>query len=308
MESPLFAKPVSCYDTGEADAPVQLAKLKADLKAVQNADSDTFWRRLMEGITTITQAQCSFVAKRELETDDTEGDGSPGGGAKDRQCFVGACYYYDNGHSPKMHRNYRDLSAEIPCCPLEYSKGTFVVPRNLGSYFGPELVSRLPFPMDAYFTVPMASFGECPTYFGLMWTREAISRLNISWSFLEIMIYSLEDIILAQIEQEANIHRGRHVEKLRALGTSLPELNQPKPECPAPKISAFEPFAPSLSHELRTPLHGMIANLEFIHRTVLDIIDNRLGERKSNELLGELIQNIEFVQGRFAHLSLVRDW
>src|SRR5436190_7934243 len=181
------------FEVGQSNAIERLVVLKAELK---EADTETFWRRLMEGTTAICNAQCGFVAKRTLEEEDAglempcpEELGSS---------LLGLCFYYNDGHAiEEMHRDYKYLAWSIPCALMKYEK-VLLVPENLDSLMV-DCPGRLPFPMEAYLAVPLFFGGKCYAHFGLIWTAEGLRKRDVSWAYLEMILHSLEDLIMQRI-------------------------------------------------------------------------------------------------------------
>ena len=277
---------VDHFPTPENNATERLVQLKAELK---QADTETFWRRLMEGMTEICQAQYGFVAKRILVDDhDTAVEMPPIG--EPGSCLMGVAFYYNDGKEVEgMHRDYKYLAWGAPCEHMKHDK-VFLIPGELGK-FVTHNPNAFPFPSEGYLGVPLFSEGKCFAHFGLMWTAEALERRELSWGFLEMLLHSLEDLILQRLLA------GEGFAKDVSHGTSK-EFNV----IPQEAISAtqsLKPYARSLSHELRTPMQGVVGMLDVMHATVQEAIEGQTSPALRN-VFQALRENIEVVQGTFS--------
>jgi hypothetical protein len=279
-------------EVGQRNAIERLVVLKAELR---EADTETFWRYLMEGTTAVCNAQCGFVAKRTLLEKNAGVEMLPFGNLG--SSVLGLCFYYNDGHTIEaMHRDYSYLALAIPCAFLKHEK-VFLVPEKLDSLLE-DWPGRLPFPMDAYLAVPLFSGGKCYGHFGLMWTAEGLGKREVSWAYLEMILHSLEDLILQRMLAEENcddsIRCQQQDEGDRGLRNSVYRGIKFK----ASAVSAsLKPYARSLSHELRTPMQGVVGMLDVMHATVEKTIE-RHPDAKLLPMFEELRANIEVVQGK----------
>ena len=186
-EDPEFAKPVAeNLDAVENNAAGRLMTLKQSLRV---ADTENFWRLLMEGVTSICNAQYGFAMKRVL--DDTNLAIPP-------ICEPAIAFYYCDGHGLEgMHQNCQRLSCGTPCVCMRHDK-VCLIPNNLNS-FAHHCPNRLPFPAHAYLAIPLFLDDNCVAHFGLMWSDEGLQNRALSWSYMELILHSLEDMVLRRI-------------------------------------------------------------------------------------------------------------
>lgn len=263
-------------EAAQSNAIEQLVNLKKELR---DAETDAFWVRLMEGITKICGSQCAFVAKRVLSDTPTV-----------EERLLGVALFYNDGHSVReMHRNYKYLPWMTPR-RVPGGEKVCLVSGELESFMGDDK-DKLPFPMDAYLSVPLVSAGKCFAHLGLMWTAKGLKDCAISWAYIEMILHSLEDLILHRMAaDEGQRYAQRREERPRTRQRAATH------QAVAP---AFQPYARSLSHELRTPMQGVVGMLDVMHATVRETIESG----PDSEFLStfqELRESIEAVQGRFA--------
>nr|BAJ95513.1 predicted protein [Hordeum vulgare subsp. vulgare] len=270
------------FPSSENNALERLVQLKHDLRA---ADSESFWSRLMEGVTDICHAQYGFVAKRVLTDDHNSAIemptiGDPG------SCLLGVAFYYNDGDKQRaMLRDYKYLAWDAPCSYMKHDK-VFLIPENMSNFITHN-PNALPFPAEGYLGVPLFQDGKCFAHFGLMWTQEGLERRDTSWGFIEMLLHTLEDVI---VDRLAN-----------GPGFSKPQsINMPRPAPVIPRqavpgAQSLKPFAKNLSHELRTPMQGVVGMLDVMHATVQEQIEGH-----SNSAVRSVFQtlkdNIETVQ------------
>lgn len=271
---------VKHYSTAENNASEQLVLLKDELK---DADTETFWRRLMEGMTEICHAQYGFVAKRILVDDHDSAIEMPPIG-EPGSCLLGVAFYYNDGKEIQgMHRDYKYLAWGAPCAHMRHDK-VFLIPEKLGDFIT-DNPNTFPFPTDAYLGVPLFAEGKCFAHFGMMWTEEGLEKRDNSWAYLEMLLHSLEDLIL---------------ERLLAGETfaKTPVNDKPAKVIPQEAITAqqsLKPYARSLSHELRTPMQGVVGMLDVMYATVQEAIEGQSSSKLRN-IFQALKENIEVVQ------------
>jgi signal transduction histidine kinase len=129
----------------------------------------------------------------------------------------------------------------------------------------------------------------------MVWNSEGAAKRKLGWSFLEMFMHSLEDLILQRILE------GRGFVKDVAPPDSTPAKIIPLSAITASQ--SLKPYARSLSHELRTPMQGVVGMLDIMYSTVLDAIANQQNERVRS-VFEDLKNHIEVVQGML-HQSVV---
>jgi hypothetical protein len=267
----------------ENNAAEKLVQLKAELR---DADTETFWRRLMEGMTEIGHAQYAFVAKRILVDDHDSAIEMPPIG-EPGSCLLGVAFYYNDGQDIQgLHRDYKYLAWGAPCAHMRHDK-VFLIPEKLSSFITNN-PNAFPFPTEAYLGVPLFSEGKCFAHFGMMWTQDGLNRKDVSWGYLEMILHSLEDLILKRLLGGQGFAKtpGRTKSKVATV-------------IPTDAITAsqsLKPYARSLSHELRTPMQGVVGMLDVMHATVQEAIEGQPNSKVRN-VFQALKENIEVVQG-----------
>ncbi|EER25278.1 ATPase, histidine kinase-, DNA gyrase B-, and HSP90-like domain containing protein [Coccidioides posadasii C735 delta SOWgp] len=288
------------FEAGQSNAIEQLVALKDELR---DADTESFWTRLMEGLTTICHAQCAFVAKESHKDDDDDDDDDEDTDVEmlsldeRSSSLLGVAVYYNDGKGfQAMHRDYRYLSWDIPCTSMNHDK-VCLVPESLPAVIGKD-ADRLPFPVEAYLAVPLFSAGRCFAHVGMLWTAEGLLSRDVSWPYLEMILHSLEDLILQHIAVDEGHRKPPHLQRWEELDRRLLQgkptktvVNQSNPMA-AP---AFKPYARSLSHELRTPMQGVVGMLDIMHATVQEKLENKL-DPSLVPMFTEFRENIEAVQ------------
>ncbi|EDN07674.1 hypothetical protein HCAG_04184 [Histoplasma mississippiense (nom. inval.)] len=285
------------YEVGQSNAIERLLRLKEELR---DAETETFWKRLLEGVAAICNAQCSFVASANPQPAPFQNGYDTVMSATETHeysPYIGIALYYNNGDSiSAMHRNYKHFARDIPCDFMKHDK-VFLIPENLTSYIsnGPNM---LPFPMDAYLAVPLFSGGKCFAHFGLMWTAEGLAKRDVSWAYLEMILHSLEDFVQHRILDEQNYKKPMLVQKRDE------QQRRGRAKASRPSVyhhsttgsQSFKPYARSLSHELRTPMQGVVGMLDVMHANVQEAMDKRLDAAGVIPVFQELKDNIEAIQ------------
>lgn len=90
--------------------------------------------------------------------------------------------------------------------------------------------------------IPLFLDDKCFAHFGLIWSLEGMQKKQLSWTFLEMFMHSLED----QITQRLGEGRGFAKEPEATTSTIIPLTTITASQC-------MKPYARNLSHELRTP-------------------------------------------------------
>jgi len=269
------------YLISENNATEKLVHLKAQLKG---ATTEDFWRLLMEGMTSITGAQYAFVAKRILVDDQNSAVEMPPIG-EPGSCLLGVAFYYNDGDKVQgLHRDYKYLAYGAPCHHMKHDK-VFLIPNNL-SKFITNNPNNFPFPTEAYLGVPLFSEGKCFAHFGMMWTAQALEKLDLGWAFIEMLLHSLEDTINERlVEGQSFCKPVEEGKPARVIPHEAVTVAQ-----------SLKPYARSLSHELRTPMQGVVGMLDVMHATVQESLEGQ-SDAVVRKVLKTLRENIEVVQG-----------
>ncbi|KAL8856992.1 MAG: hypothetical protein Q9178_006397 [Gyalolechia marmorata] len=266
------------FTAAENNAVEELVQLKKKLRESSTYD---FWSLLMEGMTSITGAQYGFVTKRILVDDqDTAVEMPPIG--EPGSCLLGVAFYYNDGRDiVNLHRDFKYLAYGAPCHNMKHDK-VFLIPNKLQD-FVLNNPNSFPFPTDAYIGVPLFIEGKCFGHFGMMWTIEGVAQKKLSWAYIEMLLHSLEDVILERLEEGMGFSRGP--DKASKI-------------IPAEAVTAqqsLKPYARSLSHELRTPMQGVVGMLDVMHATVQESLENQ-SDAVARKIFKTLRENIEVVQ------------
>ncbi|OJD27021.1 hypothetical protein ACJ73_01583 [Blastomyces percursus] len=269
---------------------------------MRHYETETFWKRLLEGVAAICNAQCSFVATSNPEPTQYLKNGydtvMSTSETHEYSPFIGVALYYNDGNSiSAMHRNYKHFSRDIPCDFMKQGK-VFLIPENLASYMN-NVTNTLPFPMDAYLAVPLFSGGKCFSHFGLMWTAEGLERRDVSWAYLEMILHSLEDFVQHRILSEQDYKKPMLVQKRdeqQRRGRARTSRPTAYHHSSTTGSHSFKPYARSLSHELRTPMQGVVGMLDVMHANVQEAMEKRLDAAGIIPMFQELKDNIEAIQ------------
>ncbi|RMZ80436.1 hypothetical protein DV737_g3007, partial [Chaetothyriales sp. CBS 132003] len=277
------------YSVAESVAAEQLMRLKAELRDV---DTETFWLRLLEGMTDIAHAQYGFVAKR-MEVDDEHGARLELPALGDEgSCLRGVALYYNDGYTRRaLHRDYKYRAWGSPCSYMKHDK-VFLIPERMSDFITTD-PNTLPLAAEAYFAVPLFARGKCFGHFGMMWTQRGLDARDVSWANTEMMMHSLEDMVTDRL-----------VSGYTSLRQQPPTPHTPTPE-PSPKAGPrdapaamtpwMQPFAKSLSHELRTPMHGVVGMLDVMYVTVQEQIEASRSPTM-RQIFQSLREDIETIQ------------
>ena len=270
------------YSISENNAVEQLVRLKQKLAEASTYD---FWSLLMEGMTRITSAQYGFVAKRILVDDQNSAVEMPPLG-EPGSCLLGVAFYYNDGHQlTNLHRDYKYLAYGAPCHNMKHDK-VFLIPDGLPA-FVTNNPNEFPFPTEAYLAVPLFAEGKCFAHFGMMWTEQGLKQLDLGWAYVEMLLHSLEDMILQRLVEGESFAKSA-------------ENNRPARVIPADAVTAaqsLKPYARSLSHELRTPMQGVVGMLDVMHATVQESLEGQ-SDPGVRRVFKTLRENIEVVQGK----------
>lgn len=298
-------------ETAERAAVERLAALKGELR--EETDSDTFWDRLLERLVSICNAQCAFVAKKAPGDRDQSRINVPEVPLEEETWFPEGIRVHYNCDLCESRRNDCTQVLRTISHRLVASDQATLVPEKLGSIIA-EHWSEYTFPMEACLAVPLFSGGTCFAHFGVMWTREGLENRHVSWSYLEMILHSLEDLILLHVSTQRaskkNGYHRRHQQQHHRKQSKRKERDweqtqhrtgtnnrNPGPYHPAISPPSFKPYARSLSHELRTPMQGVVGMLDVMHATVQDTMVTNPGSNILS-VFHDLRDNIEAVQGK----------
>src|ERR1700761_6945900 len=221
------------FPSAENNALEKVVQLKRDLKT---ADSETFWRKLMEGMTEICHAQYGFVAKRVLADDHHSVVEMPPFG-ESGSCLLGVAFYYNDGDKQKaMHRDYNYLAWGSPCSYMKHDKA-FLIPERMSSFITHN-PNALPFPAEGYIGIPLFADGKCFAHFGMMWTQDGLDRRETTWSYTELLLHSLEDMIVERLLTGQGFAKPR----MRNAGKTRPTHVIPR-EAITPDAQSLKPYA-----------------------------------------------------------------
>jgi hypothetical protein len=296
------SRPAEHFEPAHRNAIERLVALKNELR---EADDDIFWGHLMEGITSLCNAQCAFVT-RKLAADEVDHKvAAPNISITEDDLLLpeAMAFYYKGGSLETTHRHSAQLLRSIPRSFITTDK-IYLIPENLGSVVD-SCGDGTPYPMEAYLAIPLFSAGKCFAHFGLMWTVDGLAMRDVPWAYLEMILHSLEDLISFRVsttKSSAHEMNGCHLHRNQHDG-AIDEWSQ----CPIkPTISvpsqtsttspSFKPYARSLSHELRTPMQGVVGTLDVMHAAVQETIEKR-PDPSMLSVFEELREHIEVVQG-----------
>ncbi|KAJ5105470.1 hypothetical protein NUU61_002817 [Penicillium alfredii] len=272
-------------DGAQTTAMEQLVTLKQGLRT---SDTELFWKRLMEDITSITKSQYGFVARRVHGEDPM-----PELGGR-RPSLFGAVFYYNDGYQTVGLQRNRYFAGGNPLLHMDHERPC-LIPENLKSLlsFGDDL---LPFGAEAYLAIPLFSAGKCLAHLGLMWSKEGLLNRNMSWSFLEMILHSLEDLIVQRLLPGEALTAPLSCEPPSTSPSIVPNTQTVPLDDPSDFTSQpLKPYARSLSHELRTPMQGVVGMLDVMHATVREAMESKTPV-KSGGVFQALKEGIEMVQ------------
>ncbi|KAK4693287.1 hypothetical protein P7C71_g4079, partial [Lecanoromycetidae sp. Uapishka_2] len=268
------------YSAVENNAVEQLVRLKLKLRDASTYD---FWSLLMQGMTSITGAQYGFVTKRILVDDQNSAIEMPPIG-EPGSCLLGVAFYYNDGEQlENLHRDYKYLAYGAPCHNMKHDK-VFLIPEGLPT-FVLNNPNQFPMPTEAYLGVPLFVEGKCIGHFGMMWTLKGVDNLRLGWAYIEMLLHSLEDVILERLVEGQSYVKDVDKNKLsKVIPTEAVTAAQ-----------SLKPYARSLSHELRTPMQGVVGMLDVMHATVQESLEG-LSDASVRKVFKTLRENIEVVQ------------
>jgi signal transduction histidine kinase len=114
-----------------------------------------------------------------------------------------------------------------------------------------------------------------------------------------MILYSLEDLVVQQIHNDAERLKADEQPKREATGTpgSVRTVDNMTDiaDCYEFTTQPLKPYARSLSHELRTPMQGVVGMLDVMHATVREAMQGKPSP-KSGHVFQSLKDSIEMVQ------------
>jgi signal transduction histidine kinase/AmiR/NasT family two-component response regulator len=269
------------YSSSENNALEALVALKARLR---DLSTDDFWTAVTEGMSKILGAEMAFVMKRVL-VDEQEAPvempplGQPG------SCMMAAAFHYctnDGGRDTIKQSRFHAYGC--PCAYMRHDK-VFLIPENLNEFIT-DNPNKLPTPAEAYIALPLVAEGKCFAHFGVMWSKEGAAQRSLSWAFIEMLLHSLEDMMLQRFLEGSNFLRPSPAPRDRSRVI---------PHDAVTIAQSLRPYAGSLSHELRTPMQGVVGMLDVMYATVQEAVDVQT-DPNLRKLFEDLKANIEVVQ------------
>ncbi|PNS18983.1 Hybrid signal transduction histidine kinase J [Sphaceloma murrayae] len=269
------------YKTHESKVLEGLVELKTSLKHV--ADSE-FWSYLSERLAELLGAQMSFVSKRMLVDEQDCAVEMPPIGEPGACLMASALYYNDGQGSTDTLKAFKYHAYGCPCGYMRHDK-VFIIPEKLNSFIL-DNPNALPFSAESYIGVPLFADGKCFAHFGVIWSDEGAKNRTLSWANVELLLHSLEDLILEKLLQGSNFRDSDQTKRDRSRII---------PHAAVTAAQSLKPYARSLSHELRTPMQGVVGMLDVMYATVLEASESQINPevRKVFDILKE---NIEVVQ------------
>ncbi|KAL2833422.1 hypothetical protein BDW59DRAFT_169095 [Aspergillus cavernicola] len=276
-----------CASNPEYAAIEQLASLKKDLRVL---DLESFWSKLLEHTASLCNAQYAFVARR---VRDDEAAKEIGG---HRPSLFGTAFYYNDGFQNVGIHRHRYFAGGNPLSHMDIKKPC-LIPENLSSYISFDR-DKLPFAAEGYLAIPLLSGDECLAYLGLMWSDVGLQNRKLSWSFLETVLFSLDDLVVQRIYEDNSAREPkRPIPEAPSSGHNVVDDTPASYPHGAANFSSqhMKPFARSLSHELRTPMQGIVGMLDVMHATVQEALVGKPSP-KTAYVFQSLKESIEMVQ------------
>ncbi|PQE12518.1 hypothetical protein CJF30_00002402 [Rutstroemia sp. NJR-2017a BBW] len=270
------------FPTAESNASERLVNLKSRLRKASTHD---FWAILLEEMCNITGAQCGLVAKRMLVDDQDSAIEMPELG-EEGSCLMGVAFYMKHDEFEELKRDYRYTAFGTPCAYMKYDK-VFIVPERLSEVTANN-PNVMPWgPSEAFIGVPLMLEGKCFAHFALIWSADGARKKQLGWTYIEMFMHSLEDMILERIVQGQSFAKEEVSSELTAAKII--------PLAAITASQSLKPYARSLSHELRTPMQGVIGMLDIMYSTVVEAMTEQQNDRVRS-VFNDLKANIEIVQ------------
>jgi hypothetical protein len=272
------------YTNAECEA---LEKLLASKSMLRRTKGEAFWNKATETLADLTGAQYAFISRR-MDVDEENTPlppmGDPG------SCLMGmSILYIDKEGVKDFWANSKYMAYKSPCEHMRYNK-VFLIPEKMSEVV-PDNQNQLPEAPEGYLAVPLSSVapGQGPSFghFGVMYTQKGLDNRLLSYSFLEMLLHGLEDLILQAFEDQG-----------LTMPVAMPTVDRKLVARSDRVANSFKPFARSLSHELRTPMQGVVGMLDIMHATVQEATEGQL-DLRARDSFATLRENIEVVQGTF---------
>lgn len=271
------------YARPENTALEAVVALKTQLRHTPNED---FWTTVTQSMADILGAQMTFVVKRVLADDQDVAVEMPPWGDPGSCMMAAAFHYAGQDGTRRTLTNSKFHAWGCPCAYMRHDK-VFLIPEGLPKYITNN-PNTLPTQPDAYIAIPLHAEGKCFAHFGCMWSKDGSAQRKLSWAFTEMLLHTLEDMILDRFLQSSPALQ-------TDLATDLKPAAKIIPHEAVTLAQSLRPYAPSLSHELRTPMQGVVGMLDVMHATVQEAV----GDQKDPQLRNVfqcLKENIEVVQ------------
>jgi signal transduction histidine kinase/AmiR/NasT family two-component response regulator len=268
------------YHRAESNALEALISLKASLGTLS---TDDFWAALVEGIASIIGAQISFIFKRMLVDNHDAAVEMPPYGEPGSCLMASAVHFCTHDGSNNTIKETKFHAYGCPCTYMRHDK-VFLIPENLNDFIANN-PNKLPTPAEAYIALPLFADGKNIAHFGAMWSKEGAAERQLSWAFIEMLLHSLEDMVLQRLKQGSNFLRPAAVTERRSV----------IPHDAVSVAQSLRPYAGSLSHELRTPMQGIVGMLDVMYTSVQEAVETQK-DPHLRRIFRDLKENIEVVQ------------
>jgi signal transduction histidine kinase/CheY-like chemotaxis protein len=272
------------YSDAESKALEDLIALKSNLS---KASDDDFFSMVTEGMSKMLGAEICFVMKRVLVDDqhtavEMPPIGEPG------SCLMAAALHYcttADGTGPRDTVQMTKYAAwDCPCAYMKHDK-IFLIPDRLNNFITKN-PNTLPYPCESYMALPLKSEGKCFAHFGAMWSTESAATRKLRWATVELIMHSLEDMILARLLNGSSFVKE---------STKVLDRTRVIPHEAVTAAQSLRPYAGSLSHELRTPMQGVVGMLDVMYATVQEAVGSQV-DPGLQRVFRTLQENIEAVQ------------
>ncbi|KAL1304961.1 hypothetical protein AAFC00_003869 [Neodothiora populina] len=269
------------YTPQETQGLERLVQMKEKLRGVS---TDDFWGICAEQLAESLGAQLSFIAKRILVDEQDAAVEMPPIG-EPGSCLMAAAWYYNDGHGlAGAEKNMKYHAYGCPCGYMRHDK-VFVVPEKVGEIFSKN-PNNLPFAADSYIGIPLFFDNKCFAHFGIMWSLEGNRNRPFSWSYIELFMHAIEDMITERLLEGSGFITMNGVPR---------ESNRIIPHEVVTAAQSLQPYAKSLSHELRTPMQGVVGMLDVMYATVQEAAEGQ-SDPTVRKIFESLKDNIEIVQ------------
>ena len=268
--------------SAERDALKDLDVLKRHLKALP---TDQFWPDVTKGISRILGSEAAFLLKP-LYTEKTDSGLEPPQYDEHSSSLMAVAFHYSTECC--VSHTIQDTAFSECGYPWTYtdSDKVILIPANFNASSTNDS-KKLPIPpdADAYISIPILTNVNCVAHFGAMWSRAANARRRLSWEFVEMILHSLEDLILRRLLESPDV----------VQSSSNTEKQAIDPKDAASLARSLRPYAGSLSHELRTPMQGIVGMLDVMYATVQEAVEVD-SDPKQRKMFQDLKESIEVIQ------------